>query len=158
VVINHHKFKYYKQQTEYTCGPASVKMVLSYFGINVSELKILKIMNTKQKSGTKNLEFPKIFEKYKLNYVVMRNAKLDDLKTYLLRKYMVIVSYVYYDEDWHTEIGHYSVLRKIDSNYVYLYDPYFGLAHKIQLREFFKVWRNSSFGDNEKRWFIAVKK
>jgi predicted double-glycine peptidase len=53
---------------------------------------------------------------------------------------------------------HYSVLRKIDSKNISLFDPWFGPEHKYSLREFKKIWHSDFNFEKEKRWFIAIKK
>jgi len=45
-------FPLHKQETPYTCGPASLRMVLEYLGHPLSEAEIAKKMGTKPKVGT----------------------------------------------------------------------------------------------------------
>ena len=45
------KIKPYKQSANYLCGPASLKMILSYYGVNKSEKIIAEQTNTTSKTG-----------------------------------------------------------------------------------------------------------
>ena len=42
----------YKQENNYYCGPASVQMVLKYFGYTATQSKLGSIMNTNSSDGT----------------------------------------------------------------------------------------------------------
>ena len=46
------KFPLHKQETPYTCGPASLRMVLEYFGHPLGEKEIAKAMGTNSHTGT----------------------------------------------------------------------------------------------------------
>ncbi len=148
------KISYHKQQTDYTCGAASLRMALQACGIRKSEKQASKLLSTKKVKGSSNEDFPKVAEKFLLNYQVKRNAEIKDLKECLKQGYAIIVGYYYIPEHF----GHYAVLKKIDSKCIYFLDPLFGPNCKYSLRYFKEFWRNSPKGDNEKRWFFAVKK
>lgn len=146
--------KFYRQQTDYTCGAASMRMILESVGIIKSEKEIARIMETNEESGTWNKDFPKLAEEYKLNYSVKRNASLKNLKEYHKKGYKIIVCYYLPNED----VSHYAVLNKIDSKKVYLYDPEMGPNHKYSLKEFNKLWSITSKHDKERNWMFAIKK
>jgi len=38
--------KYYKQETNYTCGAAAMRMALEFFGIKKTEKRIAKLLST----------------------------------------------------------------------------------------------------------------
>jgi len=56
------------------------------------------------------------------------------------------------------KVDHYVVLKKLDSKYIYFYDPWFGPNHKYNLIDFKKIWKNDKRFENEKAWFVAIKK
>ena len=62
------KFPYYKQEREYSCGAAAMRMVLENLGIKKSENEIIKYLGTNKTKGTMNKDFPRLAEKFKLNY------------------------------------------------------------------------------------------
>jgi len=145
---------FHKQETDYTCGAAAMRMVLEFCGIKKSEGQVAKLLGTNKAKGTGNKSFPMVAEKFRLNHASLRNATIADLKAYQKKGFAVIIGYFYPPE----KFGHYSVLSKIDSQYIRFNDPLFGDEHKYRLTYFKKIWKSDPGDDNEKRWFFAVKK
>ena len=131
-----------------------MRMALESCGIKKSEKQIAKLLGTNKVRGTWHKNFPIVAEKFNLNYVVMRNATIDDLKEYKKKGFVVVICYFYPPE----KMDHYSVLKKIDNEYIYFWDPFFGEEHKYLLTYFKKIWKSDPKYDNEKCWFFAVKK
>ncbi len=148
------EFKYHKQETKYTCGAAAFRMALAHCGIEKSEMQAVKLLGTNKVRGTWHRNFPAAAEKFRLCHASMRNASLDDLKEFQKKWFAVIICYFYPPQ----KVDHYSVLKRIDRNFIYFYDPFFGESHKYSLNYFMKVWKSDPRYDNEKRWFFAVKK
>ncbi len=140
---------YFKQSSDWTCGPACMRMVLHSFGIKKSDTQLIKLMHSNKLRGTLNREFPALCEKLRLSYVVRRNGSVGEIKEFL-PWCKIIVCYWLPDE----KTGHYAVVRKINKNRIYLIDPWFGPNHSLPLSYFNRNWR----GKEEKRWFIAIKK
>lgn len=145
---------YFKQQTEYTCGPASLKMVLHALGINVSEKQMVKELGTTRKTGTANVAFPTVAEARKLTYLTGRNGTMQDLRGLLRRGYKIIVGY-FYEPD---EEGHYAVVKEVGWFRIVLADPKEGPSHTHSIRHFKKIWHNDPTFDAEEGWYFAVKK
>lgn len=147
-------FPYHKQDTDYTCGAACMRMALEYFGIKRSETYLAKILGTNKKRGTWLEMLPEVAEKFRLDYDVLRKSSLSDIKRLQGEGFIVIVCY-WYPLD---EFDHYSVIKKIDSTHVHFWDPWFGPKHKYSRRYFLKVWEKKNNHDREKRWLLALKK
>ena len=147
-------FHYHKQETEYTCGAAAMRMVLESIGINRSEKEIAKLLKTNKIRGTWHKNFPIVAEKYKLNCIVRRNARISDLKKLQKENYSIILCYYCPAE----KVDHYSLLRKIDSRFIYFWDPWFGPNHKYSLNHFNKIWKSDPKYEKEKKWLIAMKR
>lgn len=147
-------FPFHKQETKYTCAAAAMKMALEKIGIVKSEKLLAKLLKTNKVRGTWHKDFPRVAEKYRLTYFVKRNSSIKDLKKYRARGFVVIVCYYYRPE----KIDHYSVLKKIDANNIYLWDPWFGPKHKYKLSFFRQIWKSNPKYEKEKRWFFAVKR
>jgi predicted double-glycine peptidase len=148
------KFNYYKQEKSYTCGAAAMRMVLEQLGIKKTEKQLVKLLKTNKVRGTWHKAFSRIAKKYALHHVEKRNAKISDLKRLQKEKYLIIVCYFISSE----KIDHYAVVRKIDSKYIYFWDPFFGPKHKYLLSYFRKIWKSNPKYEKEKRWLFAVKK
>jgi predicted double-glycine peptidase len=147
-------FNYHKQETNYTCGAAAMRMVLEYFGIKKSEKQIVNLLGTNKVRGTWIKNFPSLAERLKLNYIVKRNSRIEDLKEYQKKGYQIIICYLIPKD----KVDHYSVLKKIDSKNIYFFDPWYGAEHKLPLNYFKKIWYSDKRYEKEKAWFIAIKK
>lgn len=146
-------FPFHKQEKKYTCGAASMRMVLEKVGVKKSEKQVEKLLRTNKIRGTWHKNFPRLVERYRLNYTCMRNATINDLKEYYQGGFTIILCYFISSE----KVDHYSLLKKIDNKYIYLWDPWFGPEHKYSLSQFKKVWKSDPKYDNEKSWFFAIK-
>ena len=107
---------FYKQETKYTCGPASMRMALEFCGIKKSEKQIAKLLKTNKIRGTWHKSFTSVAEKFKLNYIAFRNASISDLKQFQKNGFVIILCYFCKEE----EFDHYSVLKKINRKNIYL--------------------------------------
>ena len=145
------KIPFFEQETDYSCGAACLRMVLGAFGIRKSEAVLMNVLEKKGEPGTPNRSLPEVAEKFKLNYVVRRNASIADVKWCLGHGFGVIVSYF----DAIEQVGHFGVVKKIDSKKIHLLDPWHGPLCCYSLKEFLPNWR-SGF-DKDKRWFVAIK-
>lgn len=145
---------YYEQEKEHTCGPASGRMILASFGVRRREHDVARVLGTK-KCGTKDTDFIKLAQKYRLHYISKKNASFKGLQKLQRKGYKIIVSY------WYTpdKTGHYAVLHKVGSKYVHLLDPWAGPNHKYSISYFRKLWDWSvcEEPDTNRRWFFAVK-
>jgi ABC-type bacteriocin/lantibiotic exporter with double-glycine peptidase domain len=148
------KFPYYKQETNYTCGAACMRMALEFFNIIMTEKQIAKLLGTNRVSGTRNKNFPIIAEKLKLSYIAMRNGTINDLMVYK-KKGFIIITCFFYPPD---KTGHYSILKKINSKLIFFWDPFLGENHKYKISYFEKNWKGDPKYDGEKRWFFGIKK
>ena len=145
---------YYNQETSWTCGSASMRMVLDVCGIKKSEKQVVKLLGTNKIRGTWARFYPQLAEKYKLNYIVKRNSNLEELKKIIKEGYVVLTAYYVPKE----KVDHYVVVKNIDKNYIFFLDPFYGPEHKYNLSYFQKVWKTDPRFDNERCWFIGFKK
>lgn len=148
------QFSFNKQEKNYTCGAASMKMALEFCGIKKSEKQVAKLLRTNKIRGTWPKNFPIVAEKFRLNHISMRNATINNLKEYKKKGFVIIICYFCPSE----QFDHYSILKNIDAKYIYFLDPLFGKEHKYSLSHFKKIWKSHPKYDNEKHWFFAVKK
>ena len=126
------------------CGPATMKMVLDYYGIHKTEKELAKLMHHTNELGTTNKDVERVAKKFGLRTVIKRKASFNDIGKWLSHKVPIIV-------DWFTrgrpdygesEIadGHYSVVVGLDNQYIYLQDPEIGKIRKLKRDDFLKVW------------------
>lgn len=143
---------YFKQKRDYNCGPAVFRMALASFGINKNEKELAKLLKTNTKEGTKNRNFSTVADHFDLDYIVKKNASVSDIKNFSKKGYAVILAYIYPKEN----VGHFAVLRKIDSKHIHLLDPLVGPKHKYLINDFKQIWK-SGF-EKDIRWLFAVRK
>ncbi|OGZ73109.1 MAG: hypothetical protein A2908_01090 [Candidatus Staskawiczbacteria bacterium RIFCSPLOWO2_01_FULL_38_12b] len=125
------------------CGPASLKMVFDYYGIEKSE-KEIELLCDKTELGTSDQGIKKAAESTGFKAEVKNNSSFEDIQEWLDKKVPVIVNWftrgrVDY-EDSEVADGHYSVVVGLDAEFIYLQDPEIGKLRKIEKSDFMKVW------------------
>lgn len=145
---------FYKQEKNWSCGAAAFRMVLESLGIVKSELKIRKLLGTNAKYGSRRSSFPLIAERYKLDYIVNRNSSFEELKFVYKKDYKIIVSYYLFTE----KTGHFGIIEKLTSKYVYLIDPWNGRV-RYSHNKFRRAWStlDPKLTSKYKRWFFGVR-
>ena len=126
------------------CGPASLKIVLNYYGIVKSEKELVKLCKTKKGLGWDDKDIKKVVEKLGFKVVIKNNSSFKDIEKWLKRGVPVIVDWFTrgrndYPES-ETADGHYSVVCGLDDKFIYLQDPEIGKIRKIKRDDFMRVW------------------
>lgn len=147
------------------CGPASLKIVLNYYGMEKSEVELAKLCG-KTDGGVDGKGITAAAESLGFKVYVKNESSYNDIEEWLRRGVPVIV-------DWFTrgrqdysdsEVadGHYSVVAGLDEENIYLQDPEIGGERKIGREDFMKVWFDflgeyiTSWDDMIIRQLIAV--
>ncbi|MDD3607540.1 MAG: cysteine peptidase family C39 domain-containing protein [Candidatus Moranbacteria bacterium] len=126
------------------CGPASLKILLSYYGIEKSEKELAKLCGTKKDLGTDDQGIKKAAESLGFKVRIKNNSSFKDIEKWLDKKVPVIVNWFtrgrvdYTDSD--VADGHYSVVCGLDDNNIYLQDPETGKMRKLDKEDFMTVW------------------
>ena len=128
------KLKPYRREIKYYCGPASLKIVLDYYGVSVSEKEIARIAGATTKEGASAKGLVKAAEYFGLTAFTKEDCSIDDLRHYLDKKIPVIVDWFWEDD------GHYGVVIGIDKKNIIFRDPSFLKTKKMPLEMFLKVW------------------
>lgn len=126
------------------CGPASLKMVLEYYGIEKTEKELVRLMGIDQDDGTDEEMMQRAAQHFGLKVDIKNNSSFKDIERYLGRKIPIIV-------DWFTRgrsdypdsaiaDGHYSVVVGLDNQFIYLQDPEIGQVRKLKRDDFRRVW------------------
>ena len=128
------------RQTPGFCGPASLKMVLDYYGISVSEKELARMARYSEKKGTSISGLRRAARRFGLYSFAKDNCSLKDLEFYIKKKIPVIVDWFFEDD------GHYSVVVNINKKEVVLMDPVlrkvliFVRRRRFPLDVFFRIW------------------
>lgn len=126
--------KPFRQQSG-LCGPATLKMVLFYYGITKTEKELAELTNCKPEYGIEAEEFKKVASLYNLNCVVKDDADIDDLRYYVDQQKIPVIVQWFHEDD-----GHYSAVVEIDQENIYLQDPELGMIRALKLSTFKNNW------------------
>lgn len=126
------------------CGPATLKILFSYYGINKTEKELAKIAGWNKVLGIDDMGIKKAAEKLGFKVVVNNNSNFKDIQKWLDKEIPVIVNWFTrgrndYPES-ETADGHYSVAMGLDNKFIYLQDPEIGKMRKIKRYDFMRVW------------------
>lgn len=126
------------------CGPASLKIVLDYYGINKTEKELAKIAGWKKGLGIDDKGIKKTAESLDLKVVIKNNSSFKDIEKWLKKDVPVIVDWFTRGRtdygDSSTADGHYSVVMGLDDKFIYLQDPELAAMRKINRGDFMRVW------------------
>lgn len=148
------------------CGPASLKMVLAYYGVEKDEEEVAQKCGRDPDLGTDAESLKKAAAEYGFKVEIQSNASFDDIQRWLDKKVPVIVNWFtrgradYGDSE--VPDGHYSVVVGLDDKHIYLQDPEIGKVRTLDRDDFMRVWFDfkpahiSSWEDMVIRQLIAV--
>lgn len=123
----------YRQKISH-CGPACLKMVLSYYGYEVTEARLAKLSGCTIAKGTPAKGLLKAAKQCGFEGLVEDRCTPKDIAAFLKRKIPPIV-------DWFsTDDGHYSVVVKIDDANIWLQDPELGYIRAMRIKTFQRLW------------------
>ena len=147
------RLKPFKQSKGY-CGPASLKMVLSAYGINKSEKYLAKLTKSSRTKGCDEDNIVKAAKKLGFKGYVKQKSSIKELKKLVRKGIPVIV-------DWYSpeEEGHYSVVIRFEKDNIFLADPHFGKIKKHKIKWFEGKWFDLPFSKNIRiREIIVIEK
>ena len=75
------------------CGPASLKMVFDYYGIEKSEEEIAKLAGTTEDLGTDEQGIKKAAESLGFKVEIKNESSFEDIQSWLDKKVPVIVNW-----------------------------------------------------------------
>jgi predicted double-glycine peptidase len=134
------KIKPFRQTPGY-CGPASLKMVLEYYGFKMGEQELAKISGTTKGEGVSAQGLVSAAKKLGFDAYIKKNATLLDIKKLISRKIPPIVNWFSFDD------GHYSVVAGIDGKNITMMDPQlskvlavFVRRRVLDLETFYRIW------------------
>ena len=142
-------FKLCRQRAEYTCGPASLQIALSYFGDGFSQQDLARFTQVTKEYGT--LEKDLVWAARQLGYCVRYESRttLSRVRKSIDGCSPVIVLF----KSWKTI--HYSVVVGYTKTHLILADPYKrGVIRTIRNDLFYNRWKGEC---GENKWMMAIK-
>ncbi len=126
------------------CGPACMKMILDYYGIEKQETEIAKLCGTEKFLGTNAETLICIAENFGLKTTLKNNSLFADIQGWLDQKVPVIVNWFSRGRSDYPDSavadGHYSIAVGLDEKHIYLQDPEIGKLRTLLHDDFYKVW------------------
>lgn len=121
-----------RQMTEYSCGASALQAVLSYWGRDVDEAELMRIIGTDAEVGTFPENIVRGARTLGFEAVLKENATIDDLeRSTVAGRPVIALAQVWRSEkdtpasaadEW--DSGHYIVVLSVDEESVYFQDPY----------------------------------
>lgn len=154
------KFPSLRQTYEYDCGAKSLQAVLVYYGIEVSESKLIKLAKTNARVGTLSDNMIKSLKKFRLDYDA-RHMTLKDLRDYIDKKIPVMILIQawgsrkrYYKKG--NKNKHWVVAIGYNRDKIFFEDPYTFNHTFLKNKELELRWHSTEDGDPIKNFGIAV--
>lgn len=117
------------------CGPASLKMVLGFFGVKITEKKLTEISGCTPSCGIGAEGLVCAARKLGFRARIKDLSELEDIREWVNRRKIPVIV------DWFAfEGGHYSVVSGIDRENIYLEDPSLGYRRALKLSTFKRLW------------------
>ncbi len=126
------------------CGPATLKILLNYYGIEKSERELANMSGWDKDLGIDDKGIRRAAESLGFKVEIKNNSSYKDIQKWLDKGIPVIVNWFTrgrndYPES-ETADGHYSVVAGLDNRFIYLQDPEIGKMRKIKRYDFMRVW------------------
>jgi uncharacterized protein len=126
------------------CGPASLKIVMDYYGMVKPEKELAKLCQHDENLGVDDKKIKKAAEKLGFKVSVKNNSSFKDIEKWLDKEVPVVVDWFIKGRQDYSESdvadGHYSVVFGLDDKYIYLQDPEIGKIRKLTRSDFMRVW------------------
>ena len=117
------------------CGPASLKMVLGFLGIKITEKKLVELSGCSKSCGIGAEGLVRAAQELGFRAKIKDFSDLKDINEWVNRKKIPVIV------DWFAfEGGHYSVVSGIDKENIYLEDPSLGYRRAMKLTTFKRLW------------------
>jgi len=146
------------KQGKLECGPTALKMVLHYFGKEVSSNEITKKIGGIKKYGVRTIKLADFAEKLGFKvYCYSYNKKLSkgkaeikkpaksDIIKFLKKKLPVIIAvrqFLLFNEE-PSDMGHFIVITKYENGRFWYNDPEDGKLHQIKEDDLMFAWHNN---------------
>ncbi len=136
----------YLSQTENNwCGPASLAMVLNYWGVSVTQEEIAPFIINPYDNLTHSDDIVEYAEN--LGFIAFYGSiTIEELKEKISNEHPVIVLQ-WFSPDY--RVGHFRVVIGYDEQKIITHDPILGQNHPFLHDEFFELWLRKNCIENE---------
>lgn len=147
------KVPYFKQDTDYSCGPACLQMVFAYYHKRASEVSLIQQLRTNGKIGTTPGWMISIVRKYGFYAYVSNDSSFEEIRYFLDIGKPVVVYFV----EPVTHDDHYAVVVGMENGNIILNDPMNGKQYTITKKSFDRCWHGEKkYQKNLRRWILVI--
>lgn len=143
---------FFKQQTNFTCGPAILRSIFSFYGKDFTEEELTKRLNTAKETGTENEMLVKVAREEGFYVYVNNDSSVDEIFSFIRRKIPVTVNIIELDDS----DGHYILIKDVREDKIIYNDPEKGESIEIDKEEFVKCW-HSKYEDYNNRIMVITR-
>ena len=137
------------------CGPASLKILFSYFGKNFTEAQLAQLASATQESGTEHEGMIKAVKEIGAYAFTKENGSLEELE-YFIKEEKLPVIIGWFDKDG----DHYSVVVNITDKNIIIVDPAVNEPERwLDRATFPQIWFDFVGKDNRTvswGWYLVV--
>jgi ABC-type bacteriocin/lantibiotic exporter with double-glycine peptidase domain len=125
------------RQKRRMCGPASLEIVLKYYGGMQKQDELKKLLGSSYFHGTSNDSMVEVSRKLGFKVRHRSNSSIEEIRKLISRKVPPIVG-------WFTPEGssHYSVVSGIDERHIFIVDPELNKIRKFNIKNFEERWHD----------------
>ena len=146
------KLPFFRQHTDYSCGPTSLEMVLDFLGDKKSEKCLIKEAHADKIDGTKHKWMIESAASEGFHCYVNSQSTINEIKHFISLGFPVIVDYTEPSEN----IGHYSVIIGYKYDKIIMNDPWNGKSFSISDDNFAGRWHDSI--TKSRGWIMVISK
>lgn len=134
------KVPFFLQELKSSCFPACLRMLLSFYGVEVQENKLRDLCNVAEGRGASWFDARRAIESFGLNLKMKINGTISELKDLVENGVPVIVGLDIFDLGWDEHRGHTIIILEINDELIY-HDPQRGRELKISKEKFIEIWK-----------------
>jgi len=155
-MVRFHLLNQTRQSTEYSCGASALRSVLSYWGSDVDEAELMRLLGTNAEVGTFPEDIVRGARELGFEAELRENLTLEEVRQSTADgSPMIALAQLWRSqrnvstpaaEEW--DNGHYVVVLGVDESYVYYQDPYLRMCKAFVPRQLFEEhWHQVMGGD-----------
>ena len=127
---------HYIQSDDSTCGPASLRMVMGFYGLDISEKDLAGACGHTYELGCRSEDMACAAEALGFDVILKNNSTISELSQIVNSGFPVIVDWFCGDPPE----GHSSVVIGVDEKHIYILDPYLEEMRKVTKEDFRRCW------------------
>jgi len=127
---------HYLQSDDSTCGPASLRMVMGFYGLDITEKDLAAACGHSYELGCRSEDMACAAEGLGFDVILKNNSTISELSNIVNSGVPVIIDWFCGDPPE----GHSSVVIGVDEKNIYILDPYLEEMRTVTKEDFRRCW------------------